>query len=194
MKKKRAVEHEDDLFAARMFELGIWTKKHRQAATVALILAAAGVASILYYRNYRKTLAVEASNQLEEILQSVALGDREGAKDDLIVFLESFGGTPHEGEARLLLGQLYLETSSAQQAIAVLEPMATSPRDPLELQAAALLATAYEQEGRWDDAEAADLRIAARSDLVFLVRPEDSPDRGLYEMRLAELEQHGSSG
>jgi hypothetical protein len=95
--------------------------------------------------------------------------------------------------------------------------MASSPRDPLELQAASLLGVAYEQDKRWDDAEAVYLRIADRSELDFQVRDAlaaaarireqrgndagaaelyrrilanmdpNAQNRGLYEMRLAEV-------
>jgi tetratricopeptide (TPR) repeat protein len=163
-------------------------------------------------------VARQAGNQLEQIHQTIALQDREGAKQELATFLERFGNTAYAGEARLLLGELYLETGDPQQALAVLEPLAGSPRDPLELQAAALLAAAYEQEGQARQAEDTYLTIADRSELDFQVRdalesaarlraargdmqgaialydriledlPEDAEDRGLYEMRRAELE------
>ena len=176
------------------------------------------LASGLYYRNYRATLAEQAANQLEQIHSSVALGDREGARNALIVYVDRFGGTPYAGEARMLLGELYLASNDADQALVVLEPMAESPREPLEMQAASLLAAAYEQEGRIADAEATYLRIADRSELDFQVRDalaaaariratqgntqgaaelyrrildgleENAPDRGTWEMRLAEVQ------
>ena len=212
-----APEHDDDVFIAKILEIGNWLKANQQIVTVGVVVLVVGVASVVYYRNYQANLANQAANQLEEIHQSVALGDREGAKSALAVFLERFDGTAYDGEARMLLGELYLSTNDAQQALAVLEPLTASPRAPLELQAASLLGAAYEQEGRWADAEATYLRIADRSDLDFQVRDalasaarvraaqgnsegaaelyqrilneldEDAQDRGLYEMRLAEL-------
>jgi predicted negative regulator of RcsB-dependent stress response len=212
-----APEHDDDVFIAKILEIGNWLKANQQTVSIAVVVLVVGVASVVYYRNYRATLANQAANQLEEIHQSVALGDREGAKNALAVFLERFDGTAYAGEARMLLGELYLSTNDAQQALAVLEPLSASPREPLELQAASLLGAAYEQEGRWADAEATYLRIADRSELDFQIRDalaaaarvraaqgnnegaaelyqrilaglgEDAQDRGLYEMRLAEL-------
>lgn len=212
-----APEHDDDVFIAKILEIGNWLKSNQQAVTIGLVVIVVGVASAIYYRNYQATLANQAANQLEEIHQSVALGDREGAKNQLAVFLQRFDGTPYAGEARMLLGELYLSTNDAQQALAVLEPLSASPREPLELQAASLLGAAYEQDGRWADAEATYLRIADRSDLDFQVRDaladaarvrasqgniegaaqlyqrildgldENAEDRGTYEMRLAEL-------
>ena len=123
-------EHEDDVFVAKVLEIGNWARTNQQVLTVLGIVAVLAVAAGLYYRNYRSTLIQQASNQLEQIQQSVALQDTQGAKDQLAVFLDRFGSTPYAGEARMLLGELYLETKDPQQAIAVLEPMASSPRDP----------------------------------------------------------------
>lgn len=214
-----AQEHEDDVFIARVLEIGNWLKSNQQAVTIGAVVVVIAVASVLYYRNVRAANAVRAANQLEQIHNSVALGDRQGAKEALILFVEASGGTPYAGEARMLLGEIYLEENEAEQALAVLEPMAQSPREPLELQAAALLAAAYEQEGRIADAEATYLRIADRAELDFQVRDalanaariraaqgntagaaelyrrildgldENSPDRGMWEMRLAEVSQ-----
>ncbi|MDP2955619.1 MAG: tetratricopeptide repeat protein [Longimicrobiales bacterium] len=214
-------ELDEDVFIARILEIGNWLKTHQQAVTIGLVVLVVAVASLVYYRRYSGSLTEQASNQLEQIHQSVALGDARGAQDALILFLDRFGSTPYAGEARMLLGELYLTGNEAEQALAVLEPMAESPREPLELQAAALLAAAYEQEGRWADAEATYLRIADRSELDFQVRDalaaaariraaqgnptgaaelyqrildgldENALDRGTWEMRLAEVGKAG---
>lgn len=212
-------EHEDDVFIAKVLEISNWGRRHQQFLTALGVAIVLGVAAWVYYGNYRQSMIQQAANELESIHQSVALGDPEGAKSQLGVFLQRFGGTPYAGEARMLLGELYLTSGESQQALAVLEPMAGSPREPLELQAASLLGAAYEQEGRWDDAIATYMRIADRSDLDFQVRDAlasaariraqrgdtagavtlyqriltgldaNAPERGLYEMRLAELRQ-----
>lgn len=208
----------DDVFIAKTLEISQWAQNNQQLLTALAVVLILAVAGGIYYRNYRVNLAQQAGNQLEQIHQTIALQDREGAKRELSTFLQRFDGTAYAGEARLLLGELYLETGDAQQALAVLEPLAGSPRDPLELQAAALLASAYEQEGRWQDAEETYLTIADRSELDFQVRgaldsaarirteqgdtagaialyeriledlPEDAQNRGTYQMRLAELQ------
>lgn len=214
---QQKTESEDDIFIAKVLEIGTWAKSHQQLLTIAIVLVVVAGASLVYYRNYRRGLVAQAGVQLEQIQQSVALNDTEGAKNQLKVFLSRFGGTPYEGEARMLLGELYLEGGDPQQAQAVLEPIGNAPRSPLQLQAAGLLARSYEQENRWKDAEDLYLRIADRSDLDFQVQgaladaarirashgdkagaealykrilgdlEPDSPQRGLYEMRLAEL-------
>ncbi len=134
------------------------------------VVAAILVAGALYYNNYRSQLHEQAAEQLETIYQSIAINDVEGAKVDLATYLDRFGGTPYEGEARLLLGELYLESGQPQQAMAVLEPLGSSPRAAIELQGASLLAAAYEQEERWEEAEETYLEIADRAELGFQIR------------------------
>ena len=214
-------ELDEDVFIARILEMGNWFKSHQQAVTVGLVVLVVAAASLVYYRRYSGSLTDQASSQLEAIHQSVALGDARGAQDALVLFLDRFGTTAYAGEARMLLGELYLAGNEAEQALAVLEPMAESPREPLEFQAATLLGAAYEQEGRWADAEATYLRIADRSELDFQVRDalaaaariraaqgnadgaaelyqrildgldQNAPERGIWEMRLAEMGKTG---
>jgi predicted negative regulator of RcsB-dependent stress response len=99
-------EHEDDVFVAKILEIGNWAKSNQQVLTVLGIVAVLAVVAGLYYRNYRTTLVQQAANQLEQIQQSVALQDTQGAKDQLVVFLDRFENTPYAGEARMLLGEL----------------------------------------------------------------------------------------
>lgn len=215
---RHASDHEpDDAFIARVLHAGKWAEANQQFLTVLGVVLVIALAGIVYYRNYRSTLQEQAAQQLEVVYQSVSLGDTEGAKNDLVTFLERFAGTAYEGEARLLLGELYLQTGDAQQAIAVLSPLGSRPSEPIDFQGAALLAAAYEQEERWDEAERAYLSIADRSELDFQVHDalsaaarirsergdtqgaiqlyervladldENAPERGVYEMRIAEL-------
>ncbi len=207
----------DDVFIAKALEWSAWARAHAQLLWIVGLLLVIGVASGVYYRNYRHTLAQQAAQQLEEIHQSIALQDTEGARQSLVTFLQRFGDTPYAGEARLLLGDLYLEDDKPQQAIAVLEPVGRSPKGPLELQAAMLLAAAYEQNDQAEEAEKAYLEVADRSDLDFQVKEalsnaariraargdaegaialyerildgmdDNDPARGLYEMRVEEL-------
>jgi hypothetical protein len=207
----------DDVFVARVLHFGKWAEANQQLLTVLIVVAAILVAGLVYYRNYRASLNVQAAQQLELVYQTAAIQDTEGAINELTTFLERFSGTAYEGEARLLLGEIYLRDGRSEQAQAVLEPLGRSPRAPIELQGAALLAAAYEQVGRRQDAEQVYLTVASRSDLDFQVRnalaaaarlrsergdvagaiqlfeqaleglEEESPERGLYEMRIAEL-------
>ncbi|MDA0328719.1 MAG: tetratricopeptide repeat protein [Gemmatimonadetes bacterium] len=207
----------DDVFVANVLDAGNWAQANQQALTVAGVIAAIAIAGLIYYGNYRGRMGEQAAEQLEVIHQSISIRDTEGARIELVTFLDRFGGTPFEGEARMMLGELYLENGSPQQALAVLRPLGTSPRSPIEFQGAALLGVAYEQEGRWDDAEDTYLVIANRSELDFQVRAalasaarirgaqgdaagaiqlyervlseldENAVERGQYEMRIEEI-------
>ena len=207
----------DDIFLAKVLHVGKWTGANQQLLTVLGVVAVIGIAGIWYYRNYREDLVQQAAQQLEAVHQSIAIQDREGAKNELVTFIERFGGTAYEGEARLLLGDLYLQSDDPEQAQVVLEPLGASPRDPIEFQGAALLGAAYEQDNLWSEAEAIYLRIADRSELDFQVRDalasaariradqgdasgaielyervlsnmeEDAAERGQFEMRIQEL-------
>lgn len=216
--RQESSQEPDDVFVAKVLHFGKWAEANQQLLTVMIVVVAISVAGLVYYRNYRSSLAVQAAQELELVYQTVQIQDVEGAVDGLVTFLERFSGTAYEGEARLLLGDLYLRDGRSQQAEAVLEPLGSSPRSPIEFQGAALLAAAYEQEGRAGEAEEVYLGIADRSDMGFQVRnalasaariradrgdsrgavalyqraleelEEDSPERGLYEMRIAEIE------
>ena len=207
----------DDVFVARVLHAGKWAEHNQQIITVLAVVLAIGIAGLLYFRSYRASLADQASQQLELIYQTVAMADVEGARTELTTFIERFGGTAYGPEARLLLGDLYLRNGSPQQALAVLRPLGESPNEPIELQAATLLAAAFEQDNQPEEAERIYLSIADRSDLDFEVRDalvaagrlraqrgdaegalelyeraledleEDDPSRGLFEMRIEEL-------
>lgn len=213
----------DDAFVAGVLEASNWAKGNQQLLTVGGVLLAILVLGGMYYLNYRSQLNERAAEQLETIHQSISINDVEGAKIDLATFLDQFGGTAYEGEARLVLGELYLDSDEPQQALAVLEPIGRSPGAAIEFQAAFLLAAAYEEEERWNDAEETYLAIASRSALDFQVRDalqsaarirhtqgdgdgaielyervladldESAPERGEIEMRIQEIRSASNS-
>jgi len=217
-RSKQSQGEPDDLFIARVLELRRWTQANQQVMTILGVLAVIAVAGVIYYGNYRSSLNEQAAQQLELVHQSISIEDRRGAQDQLVTFLERYGGTVYEGEARLLLGELYLRNGEAQQAQAVLEPIGGRPRAPIEIQAAMLLAKAYEQDERLAEAEATYLEVADRSELSFQIQEalssaariraqrgdaagaialyrralegleEGDPLRGHFEMRIAEIE------
>ncbi len=160
----------DDVFIAKILHAGKWAEANQQALWVMAVVVVIAIFGFRSYGNSRERLYQEAGRQLEIVYLTMSIDDREGAKDELVTFLDRFGGTPYEAEARLLLGELYLQTESPQQAQAVLEPLGASPRDPIEFQGAALLGGAYEQDERWTEAEEVYLAIADRSELDFQVR------------------------
>jgi predicted negative regulator of RcsB-dependent stress response len=216
-RRAKGSQDPDDVFVAKVLHAGKWAEHNQQLITILIVVVAIAFAGLLYYRSYRGSLDQQAAQQLELVYQSVAIQDTEGAVGQLVTFLERFGGTAYAGEARLLLGDLYLRSDRAEQALAVLEPIGASPRSPVDLQGASLLAAAYEQVGRADEAEATYMRIVDRSDMDFQVRnalaaaarirgdrgdaagaielyeraleglEAEDPQRGLYEMRIAEI-------
>ena len=208
----------DDAFVSSIFKASGWIRSHRRPVIGAAVAAALAVVAVIYYANYRKTLAVEASFRLESVYQTAAWGDPAEAESGLIQFLSEFDGTPLATEARVLLGQIYVESGRFTEALSILEVDGRTPKSPMSFPAAFLLATAYEAKDRWEDAEETYLRIAARSDLAYERRDalahaarvrtqegnlrgafelyetivssfeEGDPEAGLYRMRLAEVE------
>jgi len=213
-----AAESSDDAFLARVLEFTAWARSNTQVliglVAVLVMLVLGGV----YYLNHRTNVRVQAVGQLEAIQQTMEMGQRDAARTELNQFLERFGGTRYAHEARMLLGQLALEGGDPQEAIRVLEPVGGALGDPVAQQAAFLLASAYEDAGRAEEAERLYLELARRVDLRFQVRDAlaaaarirtdqgnaagaaelyrriletldaDDQGRAVFEMRLAEVE------
>lgn len=160
----------DDKFIAATLEATAWAKRNTQKLVIGIAAVVVLGLVIAYYVGFRQSTETRAANSLEEIQQTLALGDPESAKGRLAQFLDQFGGTPSAGEARLTLAQLYLQTGDPEEAVQVLAPMARDLSAPINQQGAYLLAQAYEDEGRFDAAEDLYLRIANQADLEFQVR------------------------
>ena len=212
-----ADRHPDDVFIDKTLAAGQWAKSNQNLLVVGVIFAALTIGGIIYYREYRDNISDRAGQELELAHQMINSGDQEGARATLIDLVERLGNTPHGPEARLLLGGLYLAGGESEQARVVLEPVGASPRDPIEFQAATLLAQAYEEDGAPDEAERLYLRIVNRAELDFQVSTaleavarlrtdqgdltgavelyerilesyeENDPARDVFDMRLHEL-------
>lgn len=210
-------EVQDDAFIAGVLDASSWAKRHQQMLIVLAVAVTVTVAMGLYWVSYRRSVRTQAINQLESIQQTIGLAAVEDAKQQLQAFIARFGSTSQADEAVLLLARLNLETGNAPVAINVLETASLSLRTPIGLQAASLLARAYEDQGRWEDAENLFLDVAAKADLQFArlealeaaararFRQRDltgaaelyqeilddleetDPSRGIYELRLAEM-------
>ena len=208
-------DHEDDVFIAKVLEISQWAGQHRQALIGIGLVAVVLIGGLLYWRSYQQGLRVQATEELVAIQQTRALGDPEQAKADLQVYLQRFGSTRNADEARLLLGQVELETGNPQGAVDALDPLAGS-RSPLGVQATYLLASAHEELQQTDQAERLYLSAANNADISFFARDalaqaarirldrgdyagavqlyeevltyfeEGDPERSVYEMRLAE--------
>ncbi len=208
-------DNADDLFVAKVLEFSHWGSQHRNALTALIVVVVLGFAGWFYWQSYSQDMFVQATEELTAIQQTRVLGDPAQAKADLQIYLQRFGGTPTADEARLLLGQLELETGNPQGAIEALDALSGS-RSPIGNQATFLLAAAHEEAGDAAQAERLYLTVANRSDLSFFVRDalaqaarirqdagdhvgaaqlyeevltyydETDPARGFYELRLAE--------
>lgn len=157
----------DDLFVARTLEFLGWAKGNSQVLILFGIAVAVVLLGTLYYVNWRQGQAEIAITELERISQAVGVSDPEATKISLEQYLERFAGTPYAAEARLLLGQLYLDGGQAGQAMATLEASDVSLREPLGVQLATLEARALEAQDRAEEAEALYLRVAETAELSF---------------------------
>ena len=212
-------EEEEDTFLAKILEITTWAKSNTEALVLSGVILALFVAGGFYYWNFTQDRDQSALTQLEVIHNTINLDAKEDAKALLRTFLDQFGASPHAREGVLLLARMNLETNAAPVAVSILEDEGLSLRTPLGLQAGFLLARAYEETGRWSDAEDTYLQIADRAPLEFQVREaldnaartrmrqrdpagaaelyeriletfeENDPGRGVFEMRLAEARQ-----
>ena len=212
-------EQQDDSFVAGVMDFSRWATENRQLLVLSGVVLALLVAGGVYYVNFQRSLVTQAVNQLESIHQTISISAFEDAKAQLSTFLESFEGTEQAREAVVLLGRLHLEAGDAAAGISVLERGDLGLRDALGIQGNSLLARAYEDQGRWSDAEALYLDVADRAQLDFQIRDAldsaartrhrqkdiegaaelyerilatfeaDDPGRGIYELRLAEMRE-----
>lgn len=212
-------EQQDDSFVAGVMDFSRWAAENRQLLVLGGVVLALVVAGGVYYVNFQRSLVTQAVNQLESIHQTISISAFEDAKAQLSTFVERFEGTDQAREAVVLLGRLHLEAGDAAVGISVLERGDLGLGDALGIQGNALLARAYEDQGRWSDAEALYLDVADRAELDFQIRDAldsaartrhrqqdidgaaelyerilatfeaDDPGRGIYELRLAEMRE-----
>ena len=221
-RKPQTPHEQDDAFVAGIIDFSEWSRTHRQALTLIGIVVMVLLASGIYYLRFQQTLVTQAVNRFEDIHRTISISAFEDAKTQLSTFLDQFGGTDQAREAVILLGRLHLEAGDAAVAINVLERADLGFRDPIGVQANSLLARAYENQGRWPDAEATFLEVADRAEFDFERRraldsaararrrqqdhegaaelyeriletfEENDPAKGVYELRLAEVREFQS--
>ena len=212
-------EQQDDAFVAGVMDVSRWGSENRPLLVLAAVMVVLLVAGGIYYVSFQRSLVNQAVNQLETIHQSISIAAYEDAKAQLSTFVGRFEATEQAREAVVLLGRLHLEAGDAAVAVSVLERGDLGLGDALGIQGSFLLARAYEDQGRWADAESLYLETADRAELDFQIREaldgaertrhrqqniagavelyeriletfEDSdPGRGVYELRLGEMRQ-----
>jgi predicted negative regulator of RcsB-dependent stress response len=161
----------EDVFVEKVLEATSWAKKNSQVLTILGVAVVILVAGGVYYQNWKAAQTQRAVSQLEQVQQAVAFGEREEAKASLNQYLASFEGTPYAMEARLLLGQVLLEEEDPEGAMEALSPAVREmAAEPIGLQAAFLMAAAYEEADRLDEAERLFLRIANTAEMNFQIR------------------------
>lgn len=215
-KKDDKRHDQDDAIIAGILEVSTWAKRNTQTVILFGLALALVVGGVIYYVNFQESLETQAVEQLEQLQQTVALGEPEAAKAQLEQYLDRFEGTPTAPEARLLLAKLYLDTDQPQQAVETLEASGLSVTAPLGAQLHTLLAKAYEAAEELSRAEETYLHVADQAELGFQRREaladaarlrsrqdnpsgaaelyeqilelleQNDPERGVYQMRLAE--------
>ena len=215
---------DDDLFTSRVLEATVWAQKNAQTLIFAIIIVALAAAATVYYFNFSETREEQGTVELEQIHQIAGVVSTEETLAELNRFLERFENAASAAEARLLLGQVHLEDGNVQAAIDALQPLRGRLGEPVALQAGFLLAAAYEEDGRWDEAVQTYLEIADETDLGFQLRnalsdaarvrtaqgqyaeaamlleelldelADTAPGRGIIEMRLAEVRARTAAG
>jgi len=207
----------EDVFVDKVLSTGAWAKANSQTLVLMGIVVVVVAAGGLYYANYRSSVREQAIAQLEQVQQTVSFGERDAAVATLREYVDRFDGTVYALEARVLLGQVLLEQDDPDGAMDVLAPAVRAmDQEPVGIQAAFLMAAAYEEAGRAEEAERLFLRIAETAELPFQIREaltgaariresagdfagavelyddvlggmeETSPDRSYFEMRRAE--------
>lgn len=146
-RKPETSHSQEDAFVAGA--LGLWRWLHENLRTAILILVAVAilVGGIQYYRGYSATVRERAAAELSRLRAMAGAGEPAAVTSQLEAFIERFGGTVSETEARLVLARISIDGGRSQDAIRVLEAVELPLDVPLGFGARTLLTTAYEQNG-----------------------------------------------
>ncbi len=210
--KVRRERHDEDVFVESVLESSVWARQHGRTLLIAAIVLVVALAAGIYYRNYRSNLEDSAAAELNTVRQTVLSGNRQLALTDLRNFVTRYGNTTAGEEGRTMLAQTYLSMNQPQEAANAIQPIADK-----SVSAAFLLGAAYEALGQSDRAIETYLKAAEKARLGFEKReayeraalvhlannnrdsaielygraletlPDDSPDRAVFEMRIAEI-------
>jgi cytochrome c-type biogenesis protein CcmH/NrfG len=208
----------DDAFVAGVLETTAWARQHQRTLIVGGIVLAVLITALVVWLNWRTTHREQANLRLTQVRAVALSGNNELAIRELQEYLDTYGGTPVAGEARLLLGRVYLQTGQPGEAAEAVRPAARNAGSALGADAAFLLAAAYEAAQEPHRAEEVYLRIGddgrflfqrqealdhaarirmQRADAAGAVQlyqrlmemtPETSPDRQIFELRLGEAQ------
>lgn len=208
----------DDQFVAGVLEFSTWAKRNQGTLTVVGVVLVAIVAAFIYLGDRQEAKLAEAASRLSTLQASLNMGDPEAAKVGISQYLEEFGDTPYGAEAALTLARLYMDTDQPELALRALERIDFALGEPMGAQAFLLKGKAQEAVGDLQAAEETFLAVADEARMTFErnegraqaarvrttmgdfagaaelyesilagLEPSD-PERGLYEMRLGEVE------
>lgn len=174
----------EDAFSAFVLNLTTWAGEHSRilvALAAVVVLAALGT---FYWFNQRSAQLDAAAQQLESLQQEVGFDDPATATASIQGFLDRFGGTPYGVEGRMLMARVQLVgNSDPATAITTLQAVAPDYDTPVGLEATFMLAAAFEQAERWD--EAASIYSQLRTSAEFSFQKVNAGD-GLARVRLAQ--------
>jgi predicted negative regulator of RcsB-dependent stress response len=206
----------DDIFVERVLATSLWARTHGKFLIIGVVVLVVAVVAFAVIRSTRANDRARAALEINTLRQTAQSGNPAVAIRDIQSFLSSYGGTPAAAEARLLLAQAHLQANQPLQAVEAASGQANDLDEPLGVQAAFLLGTAYENQNEYDRAEETYLRVAEDApfdyqrvqglenaarvrvergnaagagelyDRLIALLPETSPERGVYQMRKAE--------
>jgi len=166
---RRSSKHEsEDAVVVKAIEFTAWAKKHIRLIIAGAVVAAIVIGGLLYWRVAEQNRLDQAASEFVLLQQTAATGNLQLAARDMEQFIGRYDGTVYAEEARIALGQLYLQQDSAAQAVELLSGAANRVgSSPLGPQAAMLLAAAQQATGDHAAAIATYLRIAEDAELTF---------------------------
>lgn len=157
----------DDAFVAGVLESSAWAKQNARKLIIGGVAAAVVILVAVFWLLNRNAREQQAGQQILTVRAAALAGQSAAAIPQLQQFVNEFGGTRHGGEARMLLGQAYLQAGQPQQAIEAVTPLANDLDGDYGVNAAFLVAAAHEQAQQWAQAEQAYARIAENAPYTF---------------------------
>ena len=214
----------DDVFLEGALKTSAFVQENRRLLISAVITVVVLGMLLFVWRNNTRRLSELAATEVLTVRQTAQSGNPALTIRDSEAFLDRFESTPSAVEAKLLLGQAYLESNQAQPAIDAVSDLAGDLSTPSGVSAAMLTAAAHESAARFDEAERILLRVADRAEFVYqktaaldnaarirlergqpagaaelydrilTLLPADSQDRPIFEMRRAEARAAAATG
>lgn len=219
----RPAPSEEDAFVHGVLESTVWAKQNARTLIIAAVVVVALIVGFFFYRGFSNAKEAGATSALNDLRATVGAGNVQLALRDGETLLAQYGGTEAAREARLLVAQIHMQAGQPAEAVDVLAPLGGDLDAPLGFNAGMLLAAAHEAAGQTEQAIQVYNRVGANGRFVYqqvagyesaarvqeaagdhdaamasyerilTVLDENAPQRGVYEMRLAELRTRGPS-